>query len=70
VDGVGIEALNRRALERQLLEMADALDLEDGELLNSPYKQFVDAASERTNVKSQRETRVRAFLEVLRNSRA
>ena len=42
--------------ENRLLKLADALDEPE---LHPDYKAFVDASSERTNVKSQREIRTR-----------
>jgi len=68
VQGVSVERLNRRQLELQLSEMAESLELDESEIGNSPYKEFIRAASERTNVKSQRETRVKWFLEVFRRA--
>jgi hypothetical protein len=59
VAGISVDRLNRRQLELQLSEMAEALELDQSEVPNSPYKDFVGAASERTNVKSQREIRVK-----------
>jgi hypothetical protein len=47
------------AVERNLLDLSDALDLEDGALEESPFKPFIEASSERTNVKAQREVRIR-----------
>lgn len=68
VAGISVNRLNPRQLELQLSEMAEALELDESEVRNSPYKDFVGAASERTNVKSQREGRVKWFLDVFRRA--
>ena len=51
--------------EGRLLELSTALDLDEEEAKDSPFKEFIAASSDRTNVKAQRETRVRWFIKAL-----
>lgn len=53
------------ALEAHLMDMSSALDLDETKVAASPHRAFVNASSERTNVKAQRETRFRAFAAAL-----
>lgn len=57
--GVDIEP----ELVKQNLEiLSEALELDEDELEDSPFRDFVEACSARTNVRDQRETRVRWFM--------
>ncbi len=56
------------SLERRLLDLSAAMDLDDEQANKSPFREFIAAARERTNVKAQRETRVRWFIKALSGS--
>jgi hypothetical protein len=56
------------SVERRLLDLSAALDLHEDQVNTSPYREFIAASSERTNVKAQRETRVRWFIKALRRT--
>lgn len=58
-----------RSLESRLMEMDSALDLDDARAKGSPFYEFIGASSSRTNVKVQRETRIRWFLAALHGAR-
>lgn len=47
---------------QNLIMLSDAMDLDEEDLADSPFEEFVLACSERTNVKDQRETRTRWFM--------
>lgn len=53
------------AVERRLGELSEALILEGADLNASPWKDFVEACSSKTNVKEQRGRRIEAFKRVL-----
>lgn len=57
-----IDVANVDEVEERLAELSDALTLEGKELIESNWKAFVDATASRTNVKAQREARIRTFL--------
>jgi hypothetical protein len=61
---LGHEFLSR-SLESRMLELSEAMELDEDRARVSPYRDFIAAASSRTNVKAQRETRIRWFLRVL-----
>lgn len=52
-------------VEARLSELSEALTLEDAALNASPWKEFVEASGSRTNVREQREKRIRAFQRAL-----
>jgi hypothetical protein len=56
--------------EANLILLSEALELDDDDVEDSPFKSFVEACNERTNVKSQRETRAGWFLRALREDLA
>ena len=56
-----IDLRNADEAEARLAELSEALNLEGPELNASPWKEFVEASASRTNVKDQREKRIRAF---------
>jgi hypothetical protein len=58
------------SLERRLLELSAALDLDEEQSENSPFQEFIAASRDRTNVKAQRETRVRWFIKALSGAKA
>ena len=60
-----IDLENLNEVEMRLCDMADALDLDESEIQNSIWCDFIDASSSRTNVKSQREKRIDAFEKAL-----
>lgn len=51
--------------ERRLAELSEAMALEGADLNASPWKDFVEASSSRTNVKEQRVRRIEAFKHAL-----
>lgn len=51
---------------RRLLELSEALELDADRARRSRHRDFIRASSEKTNVKANRETRVRALIEALR----
>jgi hypothetical protein len=53
------------SLERRLLKLSASLDLDDEQAKISPFREFIAASRDRTNVKTQRETRVRWFIKAL-----
>lgn len=57
---------NRDRARNNLLKLSDALEIDDEEVEDSPYASFIEACSERTNVRSQRLTRVGWFLRAMR----
>jgi hypothetical protein len=57
------------SLERRFLALSAALDLDDEQALLSPFRKFISASRERTNVKTQRETRIRWFIKALTGAR-
>lgn len=57
---------NRDRARNNLVKLSDALDLDEEDIEDSFYAEFISACSERTNVRSQRETRSRWFLRALR----
>jgi hypothetical protein len=48
-----------------MLELSAALDLDEEQANSSPFAEFIRASRDRTNVKAQRETRVRWFIKAL-----
>lgn len=56
------------SLERRLIELSSALDLDDDDADDSPFATFISASRERTNVKTQREMRVHWFIGALKDS--
>jgi hypothetical protein len=58
------------SLERRLLKMSAALDLDDEQAEVSLFQEFIAASRDRTNVKDQRETRVRWFIKALSGAKA
>jgi hypothetical protein len=56
------------SLERRLLDMSAAIDLDSSKTKKSPFGNFIEASRERTNVKAQRETRVKWFIKALSGS--
>jgi hypothetical protein len=50
------------------LELDEALQTPDEEIVDSRYEEFILAASERTNVKDQRETRIEWFCKAYKSS--
>jgi hypothetical protein len=54
------------ALNENLKLMSDALDIDEEDLDDSPFKSFVEACVEKTNTRQQRETRARWCLRALR----
>lgn len=57
-------------LERRLLALSAAVDVDEDAAKNSPYRTFIAASAERTNVKEQRIARTRWFLKALRREDA
>jgi hypothetical protein len=57
------------SFERRLLNLSAALDLADDEADRSPYREFIEASRDKTNVKAQRETRVRWFVKAISGSK-
>ncbi|HLG89221.1 MAG TPA: DUF262 domain-containing protein [Alphaproteobacteria bacterium] len=53
------------ALERRLLELSAALDVDEEDAKSSPFQTFISASRDRTNVKAQRETRAQWFIKAL-----
>lgn len=53
------------SLERRILELSAALDLDEEQANQSPFAEFILASRDRTNVKAQRETRTRWFIKAL-----
>jgi hypothetical protein len=53
------------SFERRMLALSAALDLDDEEARESSFQEFIAASRERTNVKAQRQTRVRWFINAL-----
>jgi hypothetical protein len=53
------------SLERRMLDLSAALDLDEEQAAASPFAEFILASRDRTNVKAQRETRVRWFIKAL-----
>lgn len=59
---------NSITVERRLLELSAILDLDEEQGKNSPFAEFIAACRDRTNVKAQRETRVRWFIKALQGA--
>ena len=61
---------NSISLERRMLELSAALDLDEEQGIRSPFAEFIAASRDRTNVKGQRETRIRWFIKALSGAEA
>jgi len=57
---------NRERARNNLVKLSESLELDEDDIEDSDYEEFILACSERTNVRSQRETRARWFLRALR----
>jgi hypothetical protein len=58
--------IDTASLNDNLVILSEALETDEDEIESSPFKTFIEACVERTNVKSQRETRAEWFLRALR----
>jgi hypothetical protein len=56
------EDLNAELIKQNLERLSEALELDEDELEDSAFADFVGACSARTNVRDQRETRIRWFM--------
>jgi len=63
-----VTSLNFSEVEQGLSDLSASLELDEKEAKSSPHYNFIKASAERTNVKAQREERIRAFLKVLNAS--
>ena len=59
------EDIDPELVQSNFATLSDAMELDDDELEVSPYEEFVSASSARTNVKDQRETRIRWMMRAL-----
>jgi hypothetical protein len=60
------KAVDLEAVEDSFMALSDALDLPENKVANSPFKAFIDASSEKTNVRGQREIRTTWFIKALK----
>lgn len=57
--------INPEIVRENFSTLSEAMELDDEDLEDSPYAEFVAASSARTNVKDQRETRIRWMMRAL-----
>lgn len=59
------EDIDPDVVQQNFVALSDAMELDDDDLEDSPYAEFVSASSARTNVKDQRETRIKWMMRAL-----
>jgi Protein of unknown function DUF262 len=57
--------VDMKRLNQNLVVLSESLELDEDEIEKSPFKTFIEACLDRTNVRSQRETRARWFLRAI-----